>query len=142
MNRKIIILTISILTPLLLFMPTIAWAQDEQPCRCPEGNVRRTVGGYAYSDGSGSIDWETVCWEAAEGYHITGVCAEAGSDSVCEWLSPSKTCWGTSVPRIVQALTLYTEPVSETNEHVPEPGSFILLATGLAGLIGYIKRKA
>ena len=140
MNRKITLLAISALAFLLLLVPAIAWAQDREPCTCPEGNIRRTAEGYIYNDGSGLIDWEAVCWEATEGYEITGICAEAGREWVCDWLRVSKSCWGTSVPRVVQSITLYTEPLNENSGHVPEPASLVLLATGLAGFLGYIKR--
>jgi len=121
---------------LFLLVPVLAYAQD---AICPDGNVQRTAAGYEYNDESAAIDWDSFCWHATEGHDIVKICTISGSQPTITWLSPARECWGETRPRLVHSITLYTEAMDDV--YVPEPGSILLLITGLGGLAAYSKRK-
>ena len=121
---------------LLLLVPVLAHAQDGI---CPDGNVSRTPVGYEYNDGSAAIDWESFCWHSAEGHNIVAICTVSGSTPTITWLSSTWQCWAETRPRLVHSITLYTEPFDNT--YVPEPGTVLLLITGLGGLAAYSRCK-
>jgi hypothetical protein len=109
------------------------------------GAFQSLVGGTSGSGVQlGSSQWNPLDFGTSSGYHYDGMAVygrdttDPSDDFVRYWFSKSSTdpgyCWTMDPPSVTSA---DDPPVA----HAPEPGSMILLGTGLLGLAAAARRQ-